>query len=141
MKGQLKRGARAPLFANPGRWPGLAGVLLAEFVDAPAVVDDLLLARIERVAVRADFDLQVVPQRRARVEGVPAAAGHRDLFVLWMDSVFHDCRRLCAARAKKARSVATQVRASKKKSAEKPFGRVPRRKAGNPAAVIHKSCG
>ena len=67
----------------------LAGVLLAELVDAAAGVDDLLLARIEGVAVRADFDLQIVTEGRARVEGVPAAAGHGDLFVLGMDSVFH----------------------------------------------------
>src|SRR5512138_2825878 len=68
---------------------GLPGVLLPELVDAAAGVDDLLLARIERMAVRADFDLQVVTEGRARVEGVPAAAGHRDLFVLGVDSVFH----------------------------------------------------
>jgi hypothetical protein len=66
-----------------------AGVLLAELVDAAAGVDDLLLARIERMAVRADFDLQVVTEGRARMEGVPAAAGHRDLFVFGMDCVFH----------------------------------------------------
>src|SRR4026209_1441874 len=127
MKGQLKRGAGAPLWVRRAAFAALAGVLLAELVDAAAGVDDLLLARIEGVAVRADLDLQVVAQGRARVEGVPAAAGHGDLFVLGMDSVFHGLSALCAACRKKARSVAMQVSASKKKSAEKPFGRQRRR--------------
>src|SRR5688572_26652782 len=75
------------------------------------------------MAVRAHLDLQVVAKRRAGVEGVPAAAGHRDLFVLGVNSVFHDCCLPCAGSTKKARSVATRVRARKKKSAEKPFRR------------------
>src|SRR5688500_7730673 len=97
MKAQRKRGAwGAPREGQHGKLRScarrgpLAGVLLAEFVDATAGVDDLLLARIERMAVRAHLDLQVVAQRRARVEGVATAAGHRDLFVLGMDCVFHD---------------------------------------------------
>lgn len=69
--------------------PLLASVLLAEFVDAPAGVDDLLFARIERVAVRADFDLQVVSERGTGDERVPAAAGHGGLFVFGMDAGFH----------------------------------------------------
>ena len=89
-EGTIKKGRRSAPFGRfaVGR-AGLAGVLLTEFVDAAAGVDDLLLARIERMAVRADFDLQIVPKGRARVEGVPAAAGHRDLFVLGVDCVFH----------------------------------------------------
>jgi len=71
-----------------------------------------------------------VTEGRARVEGVPAAAGHRDLFVLGVDSVFHGYRRRRAAWAKKARSVATQVGPRKKKSSAKPFGRVPRSEPG-----------
>jgi len=65
--------------------PRGGGVLLAEFIDAAGGVDDLLLARVERVAARAHFDLQVVTQRRARGEAVPAGAGNGDLFVLGMD--------------------------------------------------------
>src|SRR5581483_5616161 len=64
-------------------------VLLAELVHAPGGIDDLLLARVERMAVRADFDLQIVAQRRAGLEGVTAGADHRDLFVLGMNGVFH----------------------------------------------------
>src|SRR5690348_6878922 len=47
---------------------GGSRVLLAELVDATGGVHDLLLARIERMAVRAHLDLQIVPQRRARLE-------------------------------------------------------------------------
>jgi hypothetical protein len=38
-----------------------ARVLFPELVDAATRVDDLLLARIERMAVRADFDLEIFP--------------------------------------------------------------------------------
>ena len=40
---------------------GNAGVFLAELVDATGGVDDLLLAGIERMAVRAHFDLRSCP--------------------------------------------------------------------------------
>jgi hypothetical protein len=40
----------------------LASVLLAELVDAAARVNDLLLARIERVAVGTDFYLEIVTE-------------------------------------------------------------------------------
>src|SRR5687767_8489246 len=138
----MKRGALGrPLGRLAGTAPALAGVLLAEFVDATAGVDDLLFARIERVAVRAHLDLQVVAKRRARREGVPAAAGHGDLFVLGMNCVFHSCFLPCAGSTKKARSVTTRVGARKKKPAENPFRRrLPRQPAKRPA-VIHKTCG
>src|SRR5690606_17187680 len=51
-----------------------AGVLAAELVDPAGGIDDLLLARIEGVAGRAHFNLQVLAQRRTRLEGVAAAA-------------------------------------------------------------------
>jgi hypothetical protein len=65
-------------------------VLLAEFVDAAAGVDGLLLARVERMAVRAHFDLQILAQRGARQEIIPAGAGDRDFFVFGMNAGFHD---------------------------------------------------
>src|SRR5262245_12480143 len=65
------------------------GVLLAELVDAPRGIDDLLLAGIERMAVRAHLDLQIVPERRARLERVATRAGDGDLFVLGMNGGFH----------------------------------------------------
>jgi hypothetical protein len=41
------------------------------------------------MAVRAHLDLQVMTERRARLERVAARAADRDLFVLGMDLVFH----------------------------------------------------
>ena len=67
-----------------------ASVLLAELVHPAARVDDLLLARVERMAVRADFDLQIMAEGRARNERVTAAAGHGRVFVLRVNSGFHD---------------------------------------------------
>src|SRR6266542_6079576 len=52
----------------------LARVALAEFLDATGGVDDFLLARIERVARRAHFDVQGLVDRRARHERVAATA-------------------------------------------------------------------
>jgi len=76
----------------------LARVLLAELVDATAGVEDLLFARKERVAVRAHFDLEVVAECRTRNEGIPAAAGHRRVFIFRMDCGLHDnsCARSAA---------------------------------------------
>ena len=64
-------------------------VLLAEFVHAARSVEDLLLARVERMAVRADFDLKVVSQSRPRLECVTARAGDADFFVFGMRIGFH----------------------------------------------------
>src|SRR5262249_53765006 len=71
-------------------------VLLAELVDAARRVDDLLLAREERMAVRAHVDLEVFAHGRTRLEGVAAAAGHRDLGVIGMRSCFHGVTCSCA---------------------------------------------
>src|SRR5436853_3110700 len=64
-------------------------VLPAEFVHAARGVDDLLLARIERMAVRAHLDLQIVTEGRARLERVAARAGDGDLSVVGVDCGFH----------------------------------------------------
>src|SRR5580658_615388 len=66
-----------------------ACVLLAELIHPARGVHDLLLAGIERMAVRADFNVEVVAHGRAGLEGVAAAAGHRDLFVVRMNGFFH----------------------------------------------------
>jgi hypothetical protein len=75
--------------AAAGLLPGGSRVLLAELVDATGGIDDLLLAGVERMTVRAHLDLQVVPQGRAGLEGVPAGAADGDLFVLGMGGRFH----------------------------------------------------
>src|SRR6185436_19676635 len=51
--------------------------------------DQLLLARVKRVAVGADLHVQVA-LRRARLERVPARAGHGGLDVFGMDVGLHD---------------------------------------------------
>ena len=69
--------------------PGRGRVLLAEFVHSAGRVDDLLLARVERMAVRTHFDLQVVSQSRLRLERVAAGAAHVDFLVLGVRIGFH----------------------------------------------------
>src|SRR5690606_28952453 len=96
-------GARAPcarLSAGGG-----GRVLLAEFVDAAGGVDDLLLARVERVAGRAHFDLKGVAERRARLERVPAGAGHADFRVVRVRVGLHDAARLGGKAGPKGRAV------------------------------------
>ena len=41
------------------------------------------------MAVRADFDLQIMTQRGAREERIPAAANHVGVFVFRMNAGFH----------------------------------------------------
>src|ERR1700719_2751031 len=85
-------GAEVPRAWPPRELLGAArggGVLLAELVHAARGVDDLLLAGIEGMAVRAHLDLQIVSERRTRLERVAARAGDGDLFVLGMYGGFH----------------------------------------------------
>src|SRR5215467_7102633 len=96
---RTKKAAEAAFFLE--RWPGtlrrgcfgglgrLPGVLLAEFLDPACGVDDLLLARVERVAGGAHFDVQFLAQRGTGRKGVPAAADHLDFLVFGMDLFFH----------------------------------------------------
>src|SRR5256886_8686786 len=78
-------------WASKGKLPRAArrGVLLTELVHAACGVDDLLLAGIERMAVRAHLDLQIMSEGRARLERVATRAGDGDLFILGMDGGFH----------------------------------------------------
>src|SRR4029077_12455933 len=64
-------------------------VLLAELVHAASGIDHFLLAGVERVAVRANLDLQILSKCRAGLERVAARAGHGDLFVVGMSGGFH----------------------------------------------------
>src|SRR5688572_33065418 len=65
----------------------LGGAAL-EALDATARIDELLLARVERVAVGADLHVQVA-LGRACGELVPAGAGHSRLDVGGMDVGLH----------------------------------------------------
>src|SRR5579859_278253 len=107
-KGDLK-GARARI--HPGQASGglaAARVLLAELVHATRGVHDLLLAGEERVAAGAHFHVQVMAQGRAGLEGVAAAAGHGDGFVVRMDAGFHGnlCRDCDSGPLQRARIIA-----------------------------------
>src|ERR1700676_4353890 len=64
-------------------------ILLAEFIDAPAGIHNFLLAGIERMAVGANFNLQILANGRASLELVAAGAGDRDDFVIRMNAGFH----------------------------------------------------
>jgi hypothetical protein len=64
-------------------------VFLAELIDAAAGVHNFLLARVERMAIGTNFDLQILTDGRTRLEFVPAGARYRDLFVIGMDAGFH----------------------------------------------------
>src|SRR5579864_3399497 len=71
------------------RFGGLL-VLLGEPLDAPGRIQQLLLAREERMAIRADFDAQELAlDRRARWERVPAGAMHRYRMVVRMNVRLH----------------------------------------------------
>src|SRR6478752_7390100 len=76
----------------------LAGALQAalEALDATARIHELLLARVERVALRADLDVQL-GLRRAGLERVSAGTRHRGDDVLGMDVGFHCSLKIAAA--------------------------------------------
>src|SRR5581483_8380423 len=67
-----------------------------EPLDAAARVHELLLPRVERVAVRADLDVEL-GARRTRDECVAAAAVHGRELVFGMDSGLHRRARIAAA--------------------------------------------
>src|ERR671923_1070457 len=78
--------------------PSAAGLLEAalEALHPAARVEQLLLARVERVAVRADLDVQL-GLRRARLELVAAGAANGRQDVLGMDSGLHRSARIATA--------------------------------------------
>src|SRR5919108_5659714 len=78
--------------------PRAAGLLEPplEALDAAAGIEKLLLARIERVAVRADLDVQL-GLRRTGLERVPAGAGDGRQDVLGMDASLHRSARIATA--------------------------------------------
>jgi hypothetical protein len=65
-------------------------VFIAEFLDATCGVHDLLCTGVERVALGADFNVQIrFAHGRAGLELVAAAACHCDLFVFRVYGGFH----------------------------------------------------
>ena len=69
---------------------GAGVVLAAEFLDAARGVHDLLCAGVERVALGADFNVQIrFAHGGACFKLVAAAACHCDLFVFRVNGGFH----------------------------------------------------
>ena len=62
---------------------------LFELVDSSAGIDELLLTREERVALRANFNLDLSALGRSGNDLRAASAGNHALFVLGMQSLFH----------------------------------------------------
>ncbi len=70
---------------------GGVGVLPREALNAAGGVYQLLLARKEGVAVRADFHAQHLAfDRRARLEGIAAGAVHRNGMIVGVNTGFHE---------------------------------------------------
>src|SRR5690349_25012748 len=83
-------GGRGSARRRLGRLVLALAVLAAEPLDAARGVEQALLAREERVAVGADFDVVVLARRRSRLVGGAAAGAqdrHRD--VLGVDAALH----------------------------------------------------
>lgn len=70
----------------------LDAVLALESLDTAGRIDEPLLARIERMAVRANFDMKL-SERGARFKSVPACAGYHASAVFRMGFGFHLTRR------------------------------------------------
>ena len=66
----------------------ILGVLAAEALDASGSIDQLLLAREERVAVGTDFYVDVAVVRGTRSEAVATGTDNIDVVVIRMDSSF-----------------------------------------------------
>ncbi len=62
---------------------------LLEFVDATAGIDELLLAGIERMALRANFNLHLAALGGSGLNALTAGTNNSALFVVGMDSLFH----------------------------------------------------
>src|SRR5271156_549068 len=64
--------------------------LLLEFLDAARSVHNLLFAGVERMAFGTHLDVQILTERRARLELVAATADNVDFLVFGMNFFFHD---------------------------------------------------
>jgi len=68
---------------------GFLAIALVEAIDASRGIDQLLFAGKERVASRANFDVQVALLGRARLKRLAASAGNIYFDVFWVNSWFH----------------------------------------------------
>ena len=68
---------------------GFLSIALVEAIDASGGIDQLLFAGEERMAGRANFDVQIAFLGRARFEGLAASAANGNFDVFWVNSWFH----------------------------------------------------
>ena len=73
---------------------GFLAIALVEAIDASRGIDQLLFAGKERVASRANFDVQIALLRGAGFERFAASAGNGYIDVFWVNSWFHLTLRL-----------------------------------------------
>lgn len=70
---------------------GGVGIFLGKALDAAGGINELLLAGEERMAIRADFDIQLVAlDRRTSREIVAAGAVHRNGVIVGVNTGFHE---------------------------------------------------
>lgn len=90
---QTKKAAQAAFFVQLQK--RLSGsfcafvVLLIEFLNATSGIHNLLCASVERVALRANFNVQSFVHGGLGLESVATAASHGDLGVLRVNVGFH----------------------------------------------------
>ena len=70
-----------------GGW--FLAIALVEAIDASGGIDQLLFTRKERVASRANFDVQIALLGGASLERLAASAGNGYFDVFWVNSWFH----------------------------------------------------
>jgi hypothetical protein len=103
-KSKAKRrttGRMSVLLFSGGGFSSGVGVLLGEAFDAARGVHEFLLAREERMTIRADFDAHhVALDGRASLERMTAGAVHCDGVIVGMNTGFHGAafRRVRSAR-------------------------------------------
>ena len=62
---------------------------MTELLNATGGVHDLLLAGVERMALGADFDVEIAASGGAGLELVAATAGDSHVRIIWMNIGFH----------------------------------------------------
>ena len=77
------------LWGSRGLGGWFLAVTLVETIHASGGIDQLLLTGEERVASRANFDVQVALLGRAGLECLAASAGNSYIDVFWVNSWFH----------------------------------------------------
>lgn len=88
----MRKQKRQPLAAFFGLCKKLLladAVLLTEFLNTASRVDNFLRARIERVAGRADFNMQRLVHRGTGGEIISATASYGNFVVLGVNACFH----------------------------------------------------